>query len=41
MKPPRSSGRHYVILDIEFPRPGLIRIDAVEQVLVQFRESMK
>ena len=31
----------YVILDIEFPRLGLIRIDAVDQVLVELRESMK
>jgi hypothetical protein len=31
----------YVILDIEFPRLGLIRVDAVDQVLVELRESMK
>lgn len=30
----------YVILDIEFPRSGLIRIDAIDQVLVDLRESM-
>ncbi|MBI1818475.1 MAG: DUF4239 domain-containing protein [Deltaproteobacteria bacterium] len=31
----------YVILDIEYPRLGLIRIDAFDQVLVDLRESMK
>jgi hypothetical protein len=31
----------YVILDIEFPRLGLIRVDAFDQVLVELRESMK
>lgn len=31
----------YVILDIEFPRMGLIRVDAIDQVLVELRESMK
>jgi hypothetical protein len=31
----------YVILDIEYPRLGLIRVDAVDQVLVDLRESMK
>ncbi len=31
----------YVILEIEFPRMGLIRVDAVDQVLVELRESMK
>jgi hypothetical protein len=30
----------YVILDIEFPRLGLIRVDAADQVLVELRESM-
>jgi hypothetical protein len=30
----------YVILDLEYPRAGLIRIDAVDQVLVQVRKSM-
>jgi hypothetical protein len=30
----------YVILDIEFPRFGLIRIDAFDQALVELRESM-
>jgi hypothetical protein len=31
----------YVILDLEFPRAGLIRIDAVDQVLADVRLSMK
>ncbi len=31
----------YVILDLEFPRLGLIRIDAFDQALVDLRESMK
>ena len=31
----------YVILDIEYPRLGLIRVDAMDQVLVELRESMK
>jgi CDP-diglyceride synthetase len=31
----------YVILDYEFPRHGLIRIDAVDQVLVDLRQSMR
>jgi hypothetical protein len=30
-----------VILDIEYPRSGLIRVDAADQVLVELRESMK
>jgi hypothetical protein len=30
----------YVILDIEFPRTGLIRIDAFDQVMVDLRQSM-
>jgi hypothetical protein len=30
----------YVILDLEYPRAGLIRIDAVDQVLVHVRKSM-
>jgi hypothetical protein len=29
------------VFDIEFPRLGLIRVDAVDQVLVELRESMK
>lgn len=29
-----------VILDIEYPRLGLIRVDAFDQALVDLRESM-
>lgn len=31
----------YIILDLEYPRFGLIRIDAADQVLVDVRNSMK
>jgi len=31
----------YVILDTEYPRLGLIRVDAVDQALVDLRDSMK
>jgi hypothetical protein len=31
----------YVILDLEFPRMGFIRVDAVDRVLLELRESMK
>jgi hypothetical protein len=31
----------YVIIDLEYPRLGLIRVDAVDHVLVELRESMK
>jgi hypothetical protein len=31
----------YVILDLEFPRVGLIRIDAADHLLVDLRNSMK
>lgn len=31
----------YVILDLEFPRAGLIRIDSIDQVLIDLRASMK
>ena len=30
-----------VIVDFEYPRMGLIRIDAVDQVLVDLRAGMK
>ena len=30
----------YAILDIEYPRFGLIRVDAFDQALVDLRESM-
>lgn len=31
----------YIILDLEYPRAGLIRVDASDQVLLELRESMK
>jgi hypothetical protein len=31
----------YVVLDIEFPRLGFIRIDAIDQALAELRDSMK
>jgi hypothetical protein len=31
----------YVILDIEYPRLGLIQVDAFDQTLVELRQSMK
>jgi hypothetical protein len=31
----------YVILDIEYPRFGFIRVDVFDQALVGLRESMK
>jgi len=31
----------YVILDLEYPRLGLIRVDAMDKVLIELRESMK
>ncbi len=31
----------YVIVDIEFPRLGLIRVDAADQVLIELRKSMQ
>ena len=31
----------YVILDLEFPRLGFIRVDAADQALTSLRESMK
>jgi hypothetical protein len=31
----------YVILDLEYPRVGLIRIDAADQLLVEVRERMR
>jgi hypothetical protein len=30
----------YVILDLEYPRFGFIRVDAFDQALVELRESM-
>jgi hypothetical protein len=31
----------YVVIDLEYPRLGLIRVDAVDQVPVDLQESMK
>jgi len=31
----------YVIIDIEYPRLGLIRVDAFDQALVDLRAGMK
>jgi uncharacterized membrane protein len=31
----------YMIIDIEFPRLGLIRVDAADLVLIELRQSMK
>jgi hypothetical protein len=31
----------YVILDLEYPRRGLVRIDAADELLVQLREDMR
>ena len=31
----------YVIVDFEFPRVGLIRVDAADQMLIDLRESMR
>jgi len=31
----------YVMLDVEYPREGLIRLEAADQLLLQVRESMK
>jgi hypothetical protein len=31
----------YVVLDIEFPRAGLIRLESADQVLVELRQNMK
>jgi hypothetical protein len=35
------AGAVYVILDIEYPRLGAIRVDAFDQVLVETREGMR
>jgi hypothetical protein len=35
------TGAIYVILDLEFPRLGLIRVDAFDHVLVEVRRSMQ
>jgi hypothetical protein len=31
----------YVILDLEFPRAGLIRVDAMDKILADVRQSMR
>jgi hypothetical protein len=31
----------YVIFDLEYPRLGLIRVDAIDQVLIDLRDSMQ
>ena len=31
----------YVILDLEYPRLGFIRIDAADQLLTEVRQGMK
>ena len=31
----------YVIVDLEFPRLGLIRIDGADQILIQLRDSIR
>ena len=31
----------YVILDLEYPRLGLIRVDAFDQTMADLRQSMK
>ena len=31
----------YVILDVEYPRVGLIRLETSDRLLVQVRETMK
>jgi hypothetical protein len=33
------AGAVYVILDMEYPRLGLIRVDAFDQVLIELRHS--
>jgi len=30
----------YVILDIEYPRLGFVRIDAIDQVMIEVRNGM-
>jgi hypothetical protein len=31
----------YVVLDLEYPRVGLIRLDDIDRALVELRESMR
>jgi hypothetical protein len=36
-----TAGTFYVILDLEFPRQGLIRIDTVDKILIDLRNGMQ
>jgi hypothetical protein len=31
----------YVVLDVEYPRTGLIRLETADQLLIKLRQSMK
>jgi hypothetical protein len=31
----------YIIIDLEYPRTGLIRVHSADQVLVDLRQTMK
>jgi hypothetical protein len=35
------AGTVYVILDLEYPRLGLIRVDSADQTLVDLRNGMR
>ena len=35
------AGTIYVIVDLEYPRAGLIRIEAVEQMIAELLDTMK
>jgi hypothetical protein len=35
------AGAVYVIVDMEYPRVGLIRVDSFDQVLFDLRQSMR
>ena len=35
------AGAFYIIIDLEFPRLGFIRVDAFDQVLIDLRQSMR
>jgi hypothetical protein len=35
------AGAVYVIFDMEYPRLGLIQVDAFDQVLIDLRQSMR
>ncbi len=36
-----TAGTVYVILDVEYPRMGLIQVDSVDRVLIELRNSME